>query len=280
MVATSLSLADHLNAVAQKAVLSANDRGVINISLKTLLTRLRAEFDKYEMTRTELFGAFTRDTSLPHALDKESDVDVMVVFNDMGNKPGHFVEKLKHFAELHYPRTAVVRTGTSIYIELLHTRFDLVPAKDSLRGLQIPVKGGDAWQVSDVADAAKSLQQKDAQNAGLILPLVRLAKYWNARNDHPVDPFALEQRIVAHSFTMAPKNIKAYFFDFMRSLTVPLTDPVKAEKVRVLRKSLDEIDKIAQSGDLFEALARMQALLPLPATAPSGTNPFLRRSTP
>lgn len=279
MVNTSLSLADHLAAVAQKAALSATDKGVINVSLKTLLTRLRAEFDAYDVSRIELFGAFTRDTSLPHVLDKESDVDVMVVFKEMGQKPGYYVEKLKRVAELHYPRTAIVQNGTTLYIELLHTRFDLVPALESLRGMQVPVKGGDAWQTTEPAADARALAQKDTQNAGLILPLVRLAKYWNARNGHPLDAYDLERRIVTHSFAMAPKNLKAYFFDFMRSLHVsPAAGIARAEAVRGMRKALDEIDRIAQAGDLFEAVARMEQMLPLPAS-PAGGNPFLRRSS-
>lgn len=288
MPATPTSLADYLAAVAQKATLSATDKGVIAISLKTLLTRLRAEFDKYDVSRLEAFGAFTRDTSLPPAMDRESDVDVMAVFTEAGRKPAYFIEKLKQVALLHYPRPSIAHRGHSLYIELLHTRFDLVPALDSLRGLQIPDKRGDGWQPCE--DGGKALRQKDAQNAGLILPLLRLAKYWNARNEHPLDAFALEQRIAAHSFAMAPKNLKAYFFDFMRGLsTLPLADVAKAERVRALRRALDDIDRTAQGGDMLGAVAKMEAILPLPLPLPpaaaartaAGTdNPFLRRPPP
>lgn len=276
MVATPLSIADHLTAVAQKATLSTTDKGVIQLSLKNLLTRLRAEFDKYDVPRIELFGAFARDASLPHAMDKESDVDVMLVFSERGPKPAYFVEKLMRVALLHYPRPTIVQNGTTLYIELLHTRFDLVPAQESLRGMQIPVKGGDGWQLTDPAEDERVLKQKDAQNAGLVLPLLHLAKYWNARNDHPFDAYDLEKRVIAHSFAMAPRNLKAYFFDFMRSLHAsPAEGAAKAELLRGLRRTLDEVDRIAQAGDVFEAVARMEAMLPLPKTP--GGNPFLRR---
>jgi predicted nucleotidyltransferase len=266
MVKNSPGVAEHLQAVAQKATLTSVDRGVISTSLKTLLMRLGAEFDRYTVTRTGVFGSFARDTKLPPAMDAQADVDVLAVFTERGKKPEFFLQKLKEFAELHYPRTAIVSTPATLRIELLHTRFELVPALEGIRGLQIPMKGvPGTWQASDPEEFAKALQAKDKNHQGLILPLVRLVKYWNALNQHPFDPFALEQRILAQSFTFAPKNLKGFFFDFMRGLhTAGVPSVATLERMRQMRKALDEIDKLQQAGQLHEALMRIESFLPLP----------------
>lgn len=262
-----LTVADHLSAVAQKAVVSNIDKGVINTSVNILTTRLSAEFDKYVVAKTGLFGSFTRDTMLPSSMNPRSDVDIMVVFLERGQKPQIFIEKLKKFAELHYPKSAIVCGPSTISLELRHMRFELIPVIDSLSGLQIPTKGPvSSWQSSNPGEFDKSLKDKDKANQGLILPVIRLAKYWNALNQYPFDAFDIEKRIIAHSFALSSKNIKAYFFDFMRGLNAgPLFDAGRSERVRQLRKTLDEIDRLVLADQQLEAVMKMDEFLPLPA---------------
>lgn len=275
MATSSPGIAEHMSAVAQKAIVSSVDKGVINVSLKTLLTRLTAEFDRFTVVRTGLFGSFTRDTRLPPCMDRQSDVDVLVVFMERGHPPAHYVDKLRKFAELHYPRTAIATTDTTVCIELMHTRFELVPALEGLRGLQIPARAG-GWQSTEPEELAKALQAKDKSHQELILPLLRLVKYWNALNRHPFDSFELEKRVLSHSFAFSPKNLKAYFFDFMRGLSAgALPGTGKAESARGVRKTLDEVDKLMLAGRPHEALLLIEALLPLPASTGAAFKPRL-----
>lgn len=267
-MAAASTVAEYLNAVAQKAVFPSVDKGMVNVSLNMLTTRLAAEFDKYTVARINVFGAYARDTMLPVSMNPRSDVDVMVVFTDSAKKPQDFLAPLKKFAESHYPKPAIVQGPATINLELRHIRFELIPAIDTVRlgGLHIPSKVAlPAWQGTSPDDIEKSLKVKDQAGQGLILPLVRLVKYWNALNQFPFESFDLEKRVIAHSFALTPKNIKAYFFDFMRGLNTGHLPPTgKQECVRALRKTFDEIDQLALSGQQQPAIARMALLLPMP----------------
>lgn len=259
-------VAEHLAAVVRRAVVSNVDKGVMNVSLKTLMTRIGAEFDRFVVTRTAVFGSFTRDTLLPAAIDPETDVDVLVVFRERGQKPAVYIEKLRQFAALHYPSSAIISGNGTLHLKLVHARVELVPALEGINGLQIPGKGPlPAWVATDPEAAARELREKNAAHQGLILPLVRLARYWNALNDYPFASFELEQRVVGHRFAFVAKNLKAYFFDFMRSLPAAVTaGSVKAERIRVMRRTLEEIDQLLLGGKPEAALAKMEALLPFP----------------
>lgn len=290
-------VAEHLAVLAQKATLSNVDKGLVNVPLKTLMTRIGAEFDRYVVTRSEVFGAFARDTRLPQAMDPESDVDVLVVFRERGHAPAHYIAQLREFAALHYPKISIHCDGQRLYLQLLQARFELIPAHESLSGVQIPVQhpfgaaGGTAgrgtgvaagastgmasasgivshsagWTRTDPAAELRDLQAADKLHQGLLLPVVRLAKYWNARAGHPYPSWDLERRAVAHRFSFVPKNLKAYWFDFMRSLQAPPSmPPAKAERVREMRRTLDGIDQLIAVGKPQEAEARIEAMLPLP----------------
>jgi predicted nucleotidyltransferase len=258
-------VAEHLEAVAKKAIIGNVDKGLVNVSLKTLMTRLAAEFDRFVVTRTVVFGSFARDTRLPTAMDPKADVDVLVIFRERGQQPAFYLDQIRKVLELHYPKVAITGDGKTLSLQSLQGRVDLVPGFDSINGAQIPAAGGAGWQVSDPDGAARALKEKDAASGGLLLPLVRLAKYWNALNEYPFAPYELEQRIVNHRFAFSAKNLKAYFFDFMRSLHAGVgVAPAKAERVRVLRRRLDEIDQLLLANKPREAVEKIEALLPYP----------------
>lgn len=259
-------VAEHLAIVARQAIISNVDKGLINVPLKTLMTRIGAEFDRYTVLRSEIFGSFMRDTRLPPAMDPRSDVDLLVIFRERGQAPAHYIRLLQQFAELHYPKSAIVVTPASLTLQFLQGRIELVPGFDSIRGVQIPVAGPvPGWQLTDPAGAAKALADKDKASDGLLLPVIRLAKYWNARNGYLYSGWELEQMVLAHRFAFAAKNLKAYFFDFLRSLVAtPALGVAKGEKLRAMRRLLDEIDQLLLAGKLAQAEAKAEELLPFP----------------
>lgn len=268
-------VAEHLALVAQKAIISNVDKGMAAMPIKTLMTRIEAEFDRFVVARCEVAGSWERDTSLPAAMDPEEDIDVLVVFRERGHLPDHYLKLLHDFAQLHYPKSAIERLEGGLRLKLLQSRLRLVPAHESLTGMQIP-GGGRSWVRIDPAAALQQLSTKDAQHEGLILPVVRLTKYWNVRNGRVFGAWELEQKVLGHRFAYVGKNLKAYWFDFMRSLIVdPTASPARAEAVRQARRDLDEIDKWLQGGQAAEAKARIEQMLPIPSRLLAGS-PFGR----
>lgn len=265
MVTQQTGVADHLEAVAKRLVIPSVDKGLVNVSLKTLTTRLGAEFDRFVVTRTEVIGSFARDTRLPSAVDPRADVDVAVVFRERGQAPAHYLAQIRRVLELHYPKTAIMGAGDRLFLRSLQGTVELLPALDSINGLQVPAPaGGGAWVLCQPDEEARTLQEKDRASGGLVLPLVRLVRYWNAHAGYPFAGFELEQRVLKHRFAFSARHLKGYFFDFMRSLHGAGLAPAGAEQVRALRRALDEIDRLLLANQPGEALARIEALLPFP----------------
>ncbi|MES2919311.1 MAG: hypothetical protein V4729_11940 [Pseudomonadota bacterium] len=265
MATVAPGVPEHLALVAQKAIISNVDKGMAALPIKTLMTRIGAEFDRFVVARCEVAGAWARDTALPVAMDPAQDIDVLVVFRERGHLPAHYLALLHGFVQLHYPPSAIEYQDGCLRLKLLQVRLRLVPAHESLTGMQIP-GGGRSWVRIDPAAALQQLTSRDAQHGGLILPVVRLARYWNVRNGRVFAGWALEQKVLGHRFGYVGKNLKAYWFDFMRALIVePAASPARAEAVRKMRRDLDEIDQLSLAGKAADATARIEQMLPIPA---------------
>lgn len=264
-------VADHLALVARKAVLSNVDKGLVTVALTTLVTRIEAGFERFVVARAEVAGSWARETLLPAAMDPDEDIDLLVIFRERGHLPAHYLGLLHDCLQRHYLKSAIDLKDGQLRLTLLQGRIRLLPALESLTGVQIPGPGT-SWVRIDPAAALAALQDKDRQHDGLILPVVRLVKYWNARSGHPFGTWDLEQRVLQHRFAFVPrKNLKAYWFDFMRGLIIdPAAGPVHAEAVRRMRRELDEIDRLLQGGQGAEALARVEQMLPIPARLLAG----------
>lgn len=239
------------------------------LPIKTLMTRIGADFDRFVVACGEVAGAWARDTAQPATMDPAQDIDVLVVFRERGHLPVHYLALLHGFVKLHYPRSAIESQDGCLRLKLLQVRLRLAPAHESLTGMQIP-GGGRSWVRIDPTAALQQLTGRDAQHGGLILPVVRLARYWNLRNGRVFAAWELEQKVLGHRFGYVGKHLKAYWFDFMRARIVDAASPARAEAVRQMRRDLDEIDQLSLAGKAADATARIEKMLPIPARLLAG----------
>lgn len=254
----------HLAEVARRAILAPADKARLQALLDKLLAQLAAEFPRHVVTRCEVVGSFSRDTCLPAAMDPQGDIDVLVLFHQTQHLPAYFLEQLQRFAEYYYPAGSIERRNGELHLKLPGAYIKLVPALGSLTGVQVPGPGM-SWVRIDPFSAREQLRARDQQLDGLLLPLVRLAKYWNARNGHPFASWDLEQRVVSHRF-LGERNLQAGFFELLRSLHPdPARGAAAAEAVRRCHAELDAIEKLIATRHLEQALERVEAMLPIPA---------------
>lgn len=255
---------DHLAQVARRAILSPADKARLGAPLATLLARLAAGFPHDVVTRSEVVGSFARDTCLPAAMDPQADIDVLVIFRDSHHLPAFYLEQLQQFAARHYPMGAVERRNGELHLKLAPAYIKLVPAHESLTGVDVPAPGM-GWRRIDPFVAGSQLREKDRQLDGLLLSLVRLAKYWNARNDYPFASWDLEQRVVTHRYTFVDHNLQACFFELLRSLQPDAgRGAARAATVRDQQRELEAIEKLIQGRHLEAALERVEGMLPIP----------------
>lgn len=214
-----MSVATHLTGLASNLIPSANEKDSIQRSIITLKTRLSKYFasDIKEQIR---FGSSTRDTMLTRRGDELSDVDYMVVFDNSAQlKPQSLIERLRKFAEREYARSEIFQSHPTVVLNLNHIRFELVPAHRTWLGLQIPAPAGGYvdWIATDPNGFNAQLEQKNKAEGSLIKPLIRLLKYWNAREKHVFESFQLENWVIGQWF-ISSGSLKPYVFEAFQSL--------------------------------------------------------------
>ena len=171
---------------------------------------------------------------MPRHFDENSDIDVLVIFNTSITEytTETYRNQLRRFADHRYPSSRVVKDFPSIVLELQKIKFDLVPCIYHT-GIwssyyQIPDKDGE-WIETDPKGFNKKLTEANKQYDGIVKPLIRLFKRWNAFNNYVYDSFKLEQIIADMNFS--GDSHESGFFYIIDELP---TWELSSEKARLL----------------------------------------------
>lgn len=234
-----MSVLSHLQSRASSGVLSGPEKTSIDTSIATLNSRIGSYFGSNLVSQFR-FGSSTRGTILPRSMDVQSDIDYMIVLKEDGSVPQTYLDRIKRFAEKYYSRSEIKQSSPSIVLELNHIKFDLVPATEAWwSGYKIP-NGVGSWQDTNPNDFNKVLEEKNKDNANLIKPTIRLAKYWNAKNGYVFDSFSFEKWIIDQSFWLS-SNLKDYLFDVFDKL------PVSYDMVQWRRDKVNRAKQVANN---------------------------------
>jgi len=258
-----MTVQTHLSDLASSLVLSSTENESIQTSISTLRSRLTDYFGS-QIKEQLRFGSSTRFTMLPRKADEHSDVDYMVIFDNTDDlKPQTFIDRLKRFAEAKYSRSDVYQSHPTIVLDLNHIKFELVPAYKSWGTIYIPATTTYMdWMATDPNGFNDSLTSKNQNNDNLIKPLIRLMKYWNARNGYVYESFGLEKSIVNESY-MWCKNLRDYFFEGIDDLsTWNLSSQGAKDKVQRAKDLVNKIKKLESDGYPALAAAELQKLVP------------------
>lgn len=259
-----MSVSTYLTGLASNLVLSGQETQSIEASVETIASRLDNHFGT-DVSKHFRFGSSKRDTILPRIADEHSDVDYMVVFStgDGKKKPQTYLDRLRQFAEAKYGRSEIYQSHPTIVLSLNHINFELVPAIYEF-GLQIPSPTASylEWLPTDPARAEKDILDKNRSEQYQIKPLVRLAKYWNARNGYPFSSFLLEQQIVRNYFFSCP-GLKDYFYAFWSNLLYRYETPQWVKDKIDLAKERARAAKVFEDKDMpASAEAEIKKIVP------------------
>jgi len=177
----------------------ATERNKINTSLTQLERVLRNKLNLSEFKR---FGSYTRNTILPRKYDRNSDVDLMVVFNgnfSSGTYRKHILDTLTKA----YPNSISKKDFPAIKLELNHIKFDIVPAikeRDYWSGIQYYIPDNrNGWRKTTPNDVNQDLSDKNQSVGGnIIRQVIRLCKHWNANAGYPFSSYLMEKEIISH----------------------------------------------------------------------------------
>lgn len=264
-----MTVVSYLNRLASQAIIRDQEKESIDRSISALRTKISRYFGE-DLARHLIFGSYSRGTILPRSMDRNSDVDYMLVFSNSSHRPQTYLDRLRRFVERNYNRSEIKQSHPTIVLSLNHIRFELVPAVDHwLAGLRIPAKadGLNDWISTDPTGFNAQLTSANRAEQNLIKPLVRIVKYWNAVNDYPFYSFELEQKVVDHNFgffgLFIEKNLKEYFFEFMEELEAGIFDARwKKEAVSRAKRVIETVKEHEQHLEFNAAENAIKRLLP------------------
>lgn len=262
-----MSVNSYAESLSTNLVLSESEKQSIRTSISTLRSRLNSYFEDIEEMFE--FGSYTRGTILPRKADSNSDIDFMIVFKNGNNyKPQTHLNRLKKFAEKYYSSSEIFQSSPTIVLSLNHIQFELVPAY-SLTSLwtksyYIPAPKNlfEEWILTKPNEFNQSLTYKNVSENSKIKPMIRLAKYWNARQNHVYASYLLEEYIVNKSYGYYTNSVFDYFADFALSLPTSHLTQTARNKVESLQKNITEIKNLRTQGYESSAEDKLKKLLP------------------
>jgi len=194
-------------------------------------------------------------------MDEHSDIDYMVVFAEGGYKPQTYLDRLRKFVEAKYSTSEIKQSSPTIVLELNHIKFELVPALSTgWGGYNIP-NGPDNWQSTNPNDVNSKLTTKNQECGYHLKPVIRLAKFWNAKNSYVFDSYSFEKWIVEQSYWYC-NNQRDYLFAVFEKLTVPTSTQWSKERVERAKKIVADTRKLEADGYPALAEAEVKKLIP------------------
>lgn len=265
-----MTVNSYLTRISSGAVIRDSEKESIQRSISTLQARLNNYFGS-EVNNHFMFGSYTRGTILPRSMDSNSDIDYMVVFNDGSYKPQTYLDRLRRFVTFYYSSSEISQSNPTIVLSLNHIKFELVPAINSFAfGFQIPAKAAvsNDWMMTNPNDFNQTLVSANQSHQNMIKPVVRLVKYWNAKNNYPYESFQLEKMLTERSYAfsgglLSIRQLKDYFFDAVGGLEYGWLDPqYKKDAVSRAKKLVQETKLYSGLGQEDIAEKRIQRLIP------------------
>ena len=223
----------------------SSERKYIEDKLKNFKSTLKDYFGK-EVIEVLLFGSFKRDTILPRKFDENSDIDILVIFDQSKTEftPETYRNQLRRFAGLKYFNSRVVKDHPSIVLEMQNIKFDLVPCRKYTgyfsKSLQIPDKSG-SWMDTNPIEFNDQLTKANNKYNSIVKPIIRLLKCWNAYEDYPYLPFELEQVITNMSFS--GDNYQTGFIYAVNNLPSTYLADYQIRKVNSLRNNIAWVEE-------------------------------------
>jgi len=232
----------HLTALAKSLIITPEFKQRVDTSISHLKENLWGAFQD-RLVEVVNIGSYDRETFVQQ--DKEADVDMLVVSKKAEFKPETFLKQIREVCERKYSRSEIYQDHPTIVIDMDHVKFEIVPSwlvGGNTVKIPAPRTADLRWIDSAPKDFKAVLNKRDATYKGLIIPLIRIYKYWNCLNGKAFVSFELERFIV--NKTLNGSSLRDYFM----SLGAYLDELAKTDQ-----------QKKAVSG-LKEKIRRLKAL--------------------
>jgi len=195
---------NYLTDLAKKLKLGETENNSIQGSLTAIMEKLKDYFKDDGLKKVIAFGSYDRDTLLTRKVDTESDVDILIVFEEKRWVSQTYLNKLKEFAETYYKKSEPYQDYPTITIELAKIKFELVPCiykeellEDDKYLIPNTGKSDFEWIKTEPSDLKNQINEYPKTKAKLI-DLILLYKYWNIHHGRLYSTFQVETFLLKH----------------------------------------------------------------------------------
>ena len=255
-----MSVNSYLQDLGSELVLNSAEKNSISISIDSLKSRLSSYFGN-DIKDKKLYGSYVRETILPRKVDENSDVDLMVVFNNPYEyKPQSFLNRLKEFAEHYYTRSEIYQSSPTIVLELNHIKFEITPSYIKSNLYYIPMNSSQ-WMQTDPDGFYSSLTECNKINNYKVKPVIRLLKYWNInKNNRDIESFELEKTL-AKGLMFAFFNCTSYT-DYLKYAFNTINFSANNDRINNALNCIEEAMRLEREGYPNSAGNEIKKLFP------------------
>lgn len=261
------AILNYLEFLARKLALQPGEVTQIATSVSKIKEKLEKWFEYDGLKEVRTFGSYDRDTLISRLVDSNSDVDIMVIFDEKRWESQTYLNKLKSFAEEHYPKAERYQDHPTIVIEDEKIKFELVPCiykEEStflLEKYLVPQRQNSELEwIKTEPDYLKNKLNKFVNTKPTLINLILLFKYWNLCNGSLYKTFKIESFMI-DKFDYE-EALDYNFFKLIDNLNYSNTD-AQNDLNRVIKKQKDRIELLLENDMEEYALLETQKILPL-----------------
>ena len=202
---------EYLTQLSQQLVIAPNKRDKIDNSIRHIQKEIWGLFQN-RLHECIVFGSYDRQTIILE--DEEADVDILITFKTSEYRPETYLKHIKEFCEKNYPRSTVYPDHPTVAIEMDHIKFELVPAiyvSDVAVRIPAPRSNELRWIHTTPTRFKQQVEAKNKNNKDIILPLIRVFRYWNFLQGKPFSSYEIEKAIIERTFTCRTQ-LRDYYF--------------------------------------------------------------------
>jgi predicted nucleotidyltransferase len=256
----------YLIELAQKLKLTTSEAEGIQTSVTAIINKLKDHFKDDGLKEVFAFGSYDRNTLITRKADTESDVDILIVFDEKRWEAQTYLNKLKDFAQTNYPRSEAYQAHPTITIELLKIKFELVPCiykeeffEDGKYLIPNPGKTEFEW-IKTEPFSLKDKINNYKNTRPVLIDLILLYKHWNIQNGRPYSTFTVETFLLEH-FDYE-EDLCYNFYRIIDMLHFNNPEKEQNDISTKAKKMKNDIENLIHNGKQSEALIELAKIVP------------------
>lgn len=259
------SLQQYTKELAYSIVPQPLERATVENFLSEVEEKI-SDFFKFDIERTIPFGEFARETSLRHTIDKDSNVTLMLLFQNDIYIENFFAlkNKLIEFVISLFPQPEEI--SKQLKIQMKYGFVQLVPAIvaeiNSKSTLLVASASNESWIESNPLLFDQNINKKNEETSFILKPVIRLLKYWNLTHGRYFSTETIEL-FVSNRMTTS-QSLHLELLQLLEQIPMLLKENVRS--IRVLQEVQELTGQLKQllqkKHDEFETLFIFKQIFP------------------